>query len=675
MKHLLLLSFLLCSLTIQAQNAGIGTTTPDPSAQLDISSTTRGLLIPRMTMAQRNAIASPATGLLIFQTDDVVGFYFYTGSSWTHLTPISNNSWLLTGNAGTDPLVNFVGTTDNKPLLFKINNIRSGFLGYGNVFWGKGSGVNNINGYSNVAIGTDALNANNNFSNLVAIGDSAMCHNGIGAVTPIDGLFNTAIGSKALYTNTTGSFNNATGYQALFSNTTGVFNTAFGSQALFTNTTGSSNTAIGSLALLDNTTGENNNASGLNSLRNNTTGNNNSAFGYYSLLSNTTGNSNVAIGIRALNSNTTNSNLVAIGDSAMFNNGIGAHGPLAGNYNTAVGSKALYSNTLAWANTCVGFETLKLSTTGYNTAVGAFSLTANTSGYSNTAIGANTLSQNVTGSQNCAFGESSLQFNNSGYHNTAMGYISLRNNSTGQENCAFGFMALYGNTTGNFNTGLGDLADVAQGNLTNATAIGYLAKVDASNKVRIGNTNVTVIEGQVAYSFPSDARFKYNIRDNVPGLDFINKLKPVTYYFDTDKLAYYTKTGTIPNPSIYPVAFKGDEQLHTGFLAQDVEKIANELGYQFDGIHHPANDRDHYSLAYSQFIMPLVKAVQEQQAMINQLRKQAAQSEVQATIKNQQAMIKALQETINENKEQSAEQMKLILALQEELNQLKKSIK
>ena len=64
------------------------------------------------------------------------------------------------------------------------------------------------------------------------------------------------------------------------------------------------------------------------------------------------------------------------------------------------------------------------------------------------------------------------------------------------------------------------------------------------------------------------------------------------------------------------------KQLHTGFLAQDVEKIAKDMGYEFDGLHAPANERDNYSIAYSQFIMPLVKSVQEQQAIIEDQQKQ-----------------------------------------------------
>lgn len=66
---------------------GVGTTTPDASAQMEVKSDTKGLLIPRLTQEARNEIASPATGLLIFQTDNTPGFYYYTGSEWTAVTP------------------------------------------------------------------------------------------------------------------------------------------------------------------------------------------------------------------------------------------------------------------------------------------------------------------------------------------------------------------------------------------------------------------------------------------------------------------------------------------------------------------------------------------------------------------------------------------------------------
>ncbi|WP_448528327.1 hypothetical protein [Raineya sp.] len=115
---------LVCSVamatTAFSQGVGIGGT-PAASAMLDVQSTTRGLLVPRMTLAQRGAIASPANGLLIYQTDGLVGFWYYDGTNWRYLL---NNStgWFTTGNTGTDAATNFVGTTDAQALTFRTNN-------------------------------------------------------------------------------------------------------------------------------------------------------------------------------------------------------------------------------------------------------------------------------------------------------------------------------------------------------------------------------------------------------------------------------------------------------------------------------------------------------------------------------------------------------------------------
>jgi len=106
------------SIHIQAQNMSINAdgTSPDPSAMLDITSTSRGLLIPRMTQAQRLAISTPATGLMIFQTDFTPGFRWYDGSGWS--TPGSGFNWAKSGNSGTTPGTDFLGTTDAQDLEF-----------------------------------------------------------------------------------------------------------------------------------------------------------------------------------------------------------------------------------------------------------------------------------------------------------------------------------------------------------------------------------------------------------------------------------------------------------------------------------------------------------------------------------------------------------------------------
>jgi len=117
-------------------SVGIGTTSPTASALLEVRSMLKGVLIPRMTMAQRDAIISPVAGLLIYQTNAIPGFYYYSGSAW--IAVASTTSWSLTGNSTTNPATNFVGTADAKPLIFKTNMaeamriLSTGNIGIGN---------------------------------------------------------------------------------------------------------------------------------------------------------------------------------------------------------------------------------------------------------------------------------------------------------------------------------------------------------------------------------------------------------------------------------------------------------------------------------------------------------------------------------------------------------------
>src|SRR6267154_4067577 len=154
------------------------------------------------------------------------------------------------------------------------------------------------------------------------------------AVTPApDGGYagnNTAEGTSALFSLTSGVSNTAVGYQALYHNTTGNYNTAEGFNALFVNTTGAQNTATGYNALTSNTTGSFNTANGLNALSFNTTGSNNTAVGLRALSGN--GNENTAIGVSALSFNA------------------------SGNQNTAVGFKSLYNLSQGNNNIALGYE-------------------------------------------------------------------------------------------------------------------------------------------------------------------------------------------------------------------------------------------------------------------------------------------------------------------------------
>ncbi|HNS17016.1 MAG TPA: tail fiber domain-containing protein [Bacteroidales bacterium] len=1006
-----------------SDNVGMGTSTPNPSARLDVSSTNKGFLPPRLTTAERNSIVSPAAGLMIYNLTDL-SLEIFNGTSWVSA---ASSGWSLTGNSGTDPATNFIGTTDNQPLMFRVNNLSAGEINPVNTstFLGIQAGDNNTSGYSNVAIGAKALLSNTNRSNLVAVGDSALYNNGMGATLSYHATGNTAVGSKALYSNTTGysntangyqalqattagswntatgyqallnnslgNFNQAFGYEALHSNLTGIYNTAVGSNALYSNingynnhafgtealysnasgwynlalgnkalysnttgdnntagghsalysnttghsnvaigvgalysntvqsnlvaigdstlyhtdmvqsfnnvaigskalyantignnntacgyralydntfgnkntaagsfalyhnTNGYDNTALGSNALNSNTGGDHNTASGNESLYHNTTGSNNTAIGYKALFynvennrstaigfeamhyadnretnsretyntavgygalegsttaanntgryntaigdealtanasgirntgtgcsvlnsntsgsynaafgnealrDNTIGYFNVAVGLCALASNTNRSNLVAVGDSALYNNGLGASGDQATG-NTAIGSRALVSNTTGYRNTASGYKSLQANTTGnwntangyqalylnstgsdnqafgpqalyYNTtgshnhAIGRGALFNNTTGYSNIAIGTRALFENTDRSNlvaigdsalyknglnvlipldatgNTAIGSKALRYNTNGYRNTAIGYQALYSNTSGTNNEATGSLALYSNTTGKNNTamGTGSLYSNSEGwyniaigpealynntthdnntavgtgacsstnsnnntavgyyagNLhtfsngtflganaypddngyTNCMALGYDAKATASNRVVIGNTSVTSIGGSVGWTNFSDGRFKNNIREDVPGLEFINQLRPVTYTLDV------TSLNTDLNKNRPTTLREGEKPrmesqedienrlakekiVYTGFIAQEVEAAARAIGYDFSGVDAPQNADGHYGLRYAEFVVPLVKAIQEQQVMIEALQEE-----------------------------------------------------
>jgi len=201
---------------------------------------------------------------------------------------------------------------------------------------------------------------------------------------------------------------------------------------------------------------------------------------------------------------------------------------------------------------------------------------------------------------------------------------------------------------GTGNTTIGTSADVSQDHLDNATAIGAFTIVDASNKVRIGNSNVTVIEGQVPFTTPSDGRYKFNVKEDVKGLDFILKLRPVTYQFDTKKLDEEMQPKNLIKANYkLPVNDEASKIRRTGFIAQEVEKAANESGYNFSGIIKPKTEKEHYGLSYESFVAPLVKAVQEQQKQIDDLKKE---NEALKKIKEELDALKKAVEKLSVNK-------------------------
>jgi trimeric autotransporter adhesin len=346
--------------------------------------------------------------------------------------------------------------------------------------------------------------------------------------------------------------NTAEGTNALFSLTTGYGNTANGYQALFSDTTGSLNTANGWGALGSNTDGFSNVATGFQALFSNTTGNDNTAHGYNALFTNTVGSQNTAIGWGALFYNRTASGNTATGYEALFYN--------TGFSNTATGSGALFYNRIGSTNTATGASALELNRTGSaNTATGNYALELNDIGDNNTATGSGALGFNISGSNNTATGYLALYgcgggpdcSGATGNNNTATGFNALISNTTGNRNTAEGFRALFHNTTGSNNIALGSNAGINLTTGSNNIDIGAAGIAGESDTIRIGKmgvqksafmqgisgvtvaSGITVIidaHGQLG-TIQSSARFKEAIKPMDKVSETILALKPVTFHY------------------------------------------------------------------------------------------------------------------------------------------------
>jgi trimeric autotransporter adhesin len=244
----------------------------------------------------------------------------------------------------------------------------------------------------------------------------------------------------------------------------------------------------------------------------------------------------------------------------------------------------------------------------------------------NTITGFQCMLINQNASHNTANGAFALRAMQLGAGNTAVGASAMQNNVAGDFNVGVGFSALITPQSGDRNTAIGAFADIASFGPTNATAIGHGAFADRSNKVRIGDPSVTIIEGQVPFTTPSDGRFKSGIQEDVKGLDFILRLRPVTYHFNAKQFDETLRNGQQtgnrpPDNEVSRAAYKEAAALRrTGFIAQEVASAAKASDYNFSGIISPKNEGDYFSLSYESFVVPLVKAVQELNAEVTRLK-------------------------------------------------------
>ena len=487
--------------------------------------------------------------------------------------------------------------------LFFDNNIILRVVGTENIAVGKSAGTSITSGYNNVGIGSFALSLTTTGFDNTAVGVYSLYSN-------ISGAGNSTLGHSALQNNVDGSDNAAIGSQSLFSNTEGNNNIAVGSSALFSNLSGDNNIAIGYESLLDNETGNANTAVGYQTLRNNTASRN-VALGNLSLFTNSTGNINVGVGNSTLYLNETGSGNTALGFQGLYNN-------VSGNFNQAFGDSTLHANVIGNNNTAIGCKAMVANLGGdYNVAIGDMALAGNEYGNDNIAIGTNALSDNISGSGNVVVGNFSME----GYDASFCTTIGYNANPQGDYNCfAIGY---------------------------DAFSPGYAEPTD--NLGIIGNPSMITIGGWVPWSNYSDGRYKKNIKEDVPGLEFINLLKPVTYNYNIQKLEDgrpLTHERSEVEKALKEKSIREKEAIiYTGFIAQEVEEAAKSINYDFSGINKPQSEEGIYALSYSDFVVPLVKAVQELDAMNN--AKDAKIDALETEYANQQSINANLQSQID----------------------------
>ncbi len=359
----------------------------------------------------------------------------------------------------------------------------------------------------------------------------------------------------------------------------------------------------------------------------------NASWGYGAIISTSPGSENAAFGFFALAANSNLNQNTAIGDSALYSQN---YGSVTTTNNVAIGNSALYDNNTGGPsvpgidNTAVGIWALRYNTiAGYNTAIGAGALYSNTTGTpqytQNTANGYQALFSNIQGFNNTVAGYQALYTNTSGVSNTAIG-SNAGYNSDGNRNTFLGDSAGWDNTYGEANTYLGYQTGGSSSwsYVNNSVWIGYLSSGPlsgpTSDYIYLGNNSTSVIESHnigPGISTWSDRRVKDSIKENVSGLAFITKIKPVTFHYNINK--ENELTGIKDNTGNWAGKYDVEKITQSGFIAQQVDSAAQACGYNFNGVTRPNTPGELYALGYDDFVVPLVKAAQELNAKNNRL--------------------------------------------------------
>lgn len=502
-------------------------------------------------------------------------------ASWANAT---NFAWGLNGNAGTNPSTHFIGTTDNTDIVFRRSSTVIGRLRLNNINFGINSLQNLTTGIFNTALGFNALNA-------VTIGSN-----------------NIAIGPNSLSSNISGNGNVALSSNSLNNLEFGQGNIAIGTQSLQNVVNSNGKIAIGRFALLFHNSSNNNGrniAIGEESqIRNQ--GSYNVSMGYGTISGSTT---------TALNTGEYNS---AFGDSALFSN-------TSGTYNTALGASSMYHNTAGWSNTAIGLSSLHRNTNGGN----------------NTVVGISALDRNTTGSRNTSIGSHS-------------GRLDVTMGSNGNDNVYIGYQSGQNNFSGNNNTLIGSNANVADVNYNYAVAIGSGALVGRSNAIALGGSTLAT-RTRVGINV-ANPLFSLHINqiDNLGlGLDngtnrweFWNNDNLRMYYNGAERGSFNQTNGVYTSisdrrlksniqplgsllskiknlqPSNYTFTHDDLNRNQIGFIAQELNEIFPEFVYLNKSNETDRPEEELFTVDYSGMSVIALKAIQEQQEMIETLQQE-----------------------------------------------------
>jgi len=694
--------------------AQVGINTTLPQAQLDVQSTDKGILIPRVELTSTDIelpVINPNGGALtestlVYNTATngsgssrvTPGYYYWNGSKWSRFNADTEgkpkyyvalgttNATVLNNSFSNMPEMNITFTPNSTVVL--VNFSASGALipgsGQKSLFFqllldgalikGFQTTTEDIDNVSNrpiwdlnivypvsvtpgieqtISINWSFPNAPAQIANQVVTpittGIAGVFFNAHRTLTVIDpnggGGFETSLPIPTLNETWFLNGNTNTNPSTNFIGTTDNADLVFKRSSIISGRISTSNTSFG-----------------VNSHSVNSSGLSNTAFGAFSLFSSQSGSFNTAIGRNALYSNRNNSRSTSIGYNSMYyadNRTTGRE-----TYNTAVGYAALRGSTTSSSNigrfnTAIGDQASFSNTSGnFNISIGTSALYSNTTGEANSANGASALYSNTTGNQNTAVGTSALDLNQTGNRNTSVGAFSGRFNNTtittGSNNVYLGFEAGQNNTQGSNNTFIGTNSNAVNSNYSYAVAIGSGAVVESSNAMALGGntlatrTRVGINVANPLFSLHINqiGSFGLALDNGTNSWEFWNNNTLRMYYNGVERGNFNQTNGVYTSisdrrlksniqplgsllskikklqPSSYTFIHDNLNRNQIGFIAQELNEIFPEFVYLNKSNETERPEEELYTVDYSGMSVIALKAIQEQQEVIEALEQE-----------------------------------------------------